>query len=74
MLNLACQLIKIPTEDLKIFLEVLNELQSAAEQVVNDKDWVKFFFENNEDIGAVLTFVQTIPSRSNKKSLIKYGL
>ena len=62
---------KNPPKDVRIFLEVLNELQSAAEQVVSDNDWVKFFFENNEDIGVVLSFVKGISSAANKESLRK---
>jgi hypothetical protein len=62
---------KNPPKDVKTFLEVLNELQSAAERVVNENDWVKFFLEYNEDIGVVLSFVKAIPPRSNKRSLKK---
>ena len=54
---------KNPPKDVKTLLEVLNELQSAAERVVNDNDWLKFLFEYNEDIDVVLSFVQAI-SRS----------
>lgn len=54
---------KNPPKEVKIFLEVLDELQKAAEKVVNDDDWVKFFLEYNEDIGDVLSFVQAISSK-----------
>lgn len=62
---------KNPPKDVKTFLEVLNELQSAAERVVDDKGWVKFFFEYSEDIGVVLSFVKAISPKSNNKSLRK---
>lgn len=55
---------KNPPKDVKTLLEVLNELQNAAERVVNDNDWIRFFFEYNEDIDVVLSFVQAISSRS----------
>lgn len=53
---------KNPPSDIKIFIEVLDELQSAAELVTNDKEWVNFFFNYSEDIEVVLAFVQNLSS------------
>ena len=62
---------KNPPKDVGTLLEVLNELQSAAERVVHDNDWIRFLFEYNGDIDVVLSFVQAISSGSTKGSLRK---
>lgn len=62
---------KNPPKDVETLLEVLDELQSAAERVVTDNDWIRFLFEYNEDIDVVLSFVQAISSGVNKRSLKK---
>ncbi len=41
---------KYPPNEVRIFLGVIDELQSVAEKAVSENDWKKLFSEYKEDI------------------------